>query len=110
MNDTKPSTQPNKAGNIVRASIVRGTPTLRIEGRFDFRCHQEFRSAYESLGAMDSCEVDLEATDYLDSSALGMLLVLREAVMGGRVRILRCRPAVRRILEIANFQTLFSVG
>ncbi|MET0594995.1 MAG: STAS domain-containing protein, partial [Polyangiaceae bacterium] len=87
--------------------------TISVEGRFDFHCHDEFRKVYESDGPGDVTDylVDLRQTDYIDSSALGMLLLLREAVSGtDRVRIVNCQPAVRRILEIANFNHLFLVS
>ncbi len=53
--------------------------------------------------------VDLRGTEYIDSAALGMLLVLRESAGSATVRITNSRPAVRKILQIANFNTLFSI-
>jgi anti-anti-sigma factor len=52
--------------------------------------------------------VDLERTTYLDSSALGMLLLLKD--QSGDVRIIKTSPDVRRVLEIANFHRLFDVS
>jgi anti-anti-sigma factor len=48
----------------------------------------------------------------MDSSALGMLLLLREHVDGvrERVRIINCNTEIRKILEIANFDKLFDIG
>jgi anti-anti-sigma factor len=56
--------------------------------------------------------VDLQATDYMDSSALGMLLVLRERAGGDRaqIRIVNCKPEIRRILDIARFGQLFQIA
>ena len=95
----------------VRVEKSRRTVTIAIVGRFDFSCHQAFRRSYENAEDAEEYVVDLGATDYMDSSALGMLLLLREhAEPKSRVRIANCRPAVRRILEIANFHTLFAVS
>jgi anti-anti-sigma factor len=56
--------------------------------------------------------IDLQHTDYMDSSALGMLLVLREHAGSGSasVAITRCKPEVRKILQIANFERLFDIS
>ena len=53
--------------------------------------------------------VDLSATEYVDSSALGMMLLLKEfAESGGSsVRIRTPRPEVREILTIASFDKIF---
>ena len=84
--------------------------TVSIAGRFDFHCHQAFRRAYEGLEGVQHYVIDLSRAEYLDSSALGMLLVMRESVEGhGDVKIINCTPAVRRILDIANFHQLFLV-
>ena len=56
-------------------------------------------------------EVDLAGVGYVDSSALGMLLMLRDkARMVGRpVVIAGAQGSVRQVLEIANFAKLFSI-
>ena len=57
--------------------------TIKITGRFDFGKHQEFRDAYERVdGTPKRYQVDLQGTTYLDSSALGMLLLLRDHAGG----------------------------
>ena len=52
------------------------TVTIAISGRFDFGIHREFRNAYEKAevkSANPKYVVDLGGTEYMDSSALGML-------------------------------------
>lgn len=85
---------------------------ISIEGRFDFSAHQEFRSCYETLNKQPSSyTVDMRATSYLDSSALGMLLLLRDFAGGSmaEIRIINCSPDVKKILTISNFEQLFSI-
>ncbi|PAV27376.1 anti-anti-sigma factor [Tamilnaduibacter salinus] len=88
------------------------TLTIRIDGRFDFSTHQSFRDAYEK-GDQDVREyvIDMSGTRYLDSSALGMLLLLRDYAGGedSRVRIRNCNSDVKRILTISNFEQLFTI-
>ena len=61
--------------------------TIAIQGRFDFGAHQAFRDAYERVdGTPKRYQVDLQGTTYLDSSALGMLLLLRDHAGGDHRR------------------------
>lgn len=86
--------------------------TIRIEGRFDFSSHQAFRYAYEAEGQGTARYViDMRDTTYLDSSALGMLLLLRDYAGGENadVRIVNCNEDVRRILTVSNFEQLFQI-
>lgn len=86
--------------------------TLYIQGRFDFGAHQEFRASYEQLAQPPEVyRVDMQDTVYLDSSALGMLLLLRDHAGGdaARIEILNCSPDVKKILTISNFEQLFDI-
>ncbi|MDQ2078092.1 STAS domain-containing protein [Marinimicrobium sp. ABcell2] len=88
------------------------TLTLYIQGRFDFGAHQEFRASYEQLEEEPSLyRVDMKDTNYLDSSALGMLLLLRDHAGGddANIEILNCSPDVKKILTISNFEQLFDI-
>jgi len=96
----------------VKTQVSGNKVEIRIEGRFDFNLHGEFRDAYRNIdGPAHEFTVNLANVEYLDSSALGMLLLLREHAGGDarRVRLLSCQPEVRNILQIANFHKLFDV-
>lgn len=86
---------------------------IAVKGRFDFQSHREFRHAYhpDVMGVSDVV-VDLSDTDYLDSSALGMLLVLRKEAekVSASVSLTGASPNVERVLQIANFGTLFRIA
>lgn len=88
------------------------TLTIKVSGRFDFGIHQDFRKATElAETGVSSIIVEMAQVDYLDSSALGMLLVLRDKVGENKsaVRIRNAKPDVKKILEIANFNMLFTL-
>lgn len=88
------------------------TLIIRIEGRFDFSTHQAFRDAYEHGGKeVSNYIVDLSDATYLDSSALGMLLLLRDHAGGddASIAIENCNNDVRKILTISNFEQLFTI-
>ncbi|MFL0797365.1 MAG: STAS domain-containing protein [Cellvibrionaceae bacterium] len=86
--------------------------TIAIDGRFDFSAHQEFRSAYESLDSDPTAYVvNMKDATYLDSTALGMLLLLRDHAGGdaAEISIVNSNPDVKKILTISNFEQLFSI-
>ncbi|MFB4393852.1 MULTISPECIES: STAS domain-containing protein [unclassified Pseudomonas] len=87
--------------------------TIKVKGRFDFGKHQEFREAYERHYLKPaSVVVDLKEATYLDSSALGMLLLLRDHAGGDQsdIRVVHASPDVRKILAISNFEKLFDIS
>jgi len=87
--------------------------TIAVSGKFDFQLYDEFRSSYvDTQGAGMQYTVDLSGTDYLDSSALGMLLLLREHAggEGSRIEIANASPDVKKILDVANFGKLFEIA
>ncbi len=90
------------------------TARLVLQGRFDFNAHHEFRHACEealAVGEGREIEVDLDRVEYLDSSALGMLLLLREKAhnTARTLALVNCRGLVRQVLEVAKFERLFTI-
>jgi len=87
--------------------------TITIKGRFDFGSHQAFRDAYERFYKVpESYIVDLKETTYMDSSALGMLLLLRDHAGSDNsdVRVINSNSDIRKILAISNFDKLFDIS
>ncbi len=88
------------------------TVIINIDGRFDFSCHKSFRDAYKQYSeAQHKYELDMSKTDYVDSSALGMLLLLREHAGADAADIIIKNPRedVKEILEVSNFDRLFEI-
>jgi len=85
--------------------------TISIKGRFDFAKHQEFRESYEDR-ELCAVVVDLKEATYLDSSALGMLLLLRDHAGGddSDIRVVNSSSDVKKILAISNFDKLFDIS
>lgn len=98
-----------------KVSTVDTRAVIRLEGRFDFNAHREFREAVDKamqLEGVREIQVDMFKVAYLDSSALGMLLMLRDKAQSRNlsVQLANCSPGVRQVLEIANFGKLFSIS
>ncbi len=88
------------------------TLTITISGHFDFKSHQDFRKAYEkSDGVGTRYVIDMDSAEYMDSSALGMLLMLREHAGGDEadVSIINAKGEIENILSISNFQKVFKI-
>ena len=87
------------------------TVTIKVMGRFDFSTHQDFVQSYKSYPKGERCFfVDLAGAEYMDSSAMGMLLQLREYNKQGTQVILQGgNDAVNDVLRIANFGKLFTI-
>ena len=87
---------------------------ILLIGQFDFNAHKAFRQACQELldnATVSEIEVDFDQVPYLDSSALGMLLLLKERAgnAGKELALTNCRETVRQVLEIACFNKLFSI-
>lgn len=89
------------------------TLAIMVAGRFDFSCLQQFRHAYEKTSKKPAeYVIDLKESEYLDSSALGMLLALRDHAGGddAQVKIINCNSDVKKILVITKLDELFDVA
>lgn len=86
---------------------------IKIQGRFDFSVHQSFRNAYENVKKEPTrYTIDMKDTSYIDSSALGMLLLLRDHAGGeaADISIVHCNADIKKILTISNFEQLFKIS
>lgn len=91
-----------------------GRVQVRLSGRFDFNTHREFRAAVEPLATdaeINGVTIDFSDVEYLDSSALGMLLMLRDKMAASRkaVALSGVHGNVKQVLDIANFGKLFLI-
>jgi len=85
---------------------------ISIDDRFDFSLHQQFREAYADNTEQNLTYVlDLSKTEYMDSSALGMILLLKDHVQLYASTLVISKPndTVQKILEIAQFHRLMTI-
>lgn len=97
------------------SSVIKGTTAIiTLQGRFVFDCHETFKHLIAPLmdgQAIHEIHLDFTALDYLDSNALGMLLLLREKAQkqGIAIHILNPSRAVMEILDMVQFDKLFTI-
>ncbi len=85
---------------------------VRLTGRFDFNTRDQFMARIkESISQAEAAEVriDLAGVVYIDSSALGTLLMARDLAKQHEKEITLSspQPLVRQTLETAQFSRLF---
>ncbi|HEB67791.1 MAG TPA: anti-sigma factor antagonist [Gammaproteobacteria bacterium] len=86
-------------------------PVIRIRGQFDFLLNSAFREAYRKFPSDSRFVLDMADVEAIDSSALGMLLMLREYAGNDPARVIlrHLNEDVRRVLELSNFDRLFTL-
>ena len=96
----------------INSQIDQSNKQLRISisGNFDFASHAEFRKAYIDADSSLSVIIDMRTTEYMDSAALGMLLLLEEHFPGKKIQLINTNEFIRKVLEIANFDKKFSIS
>ncbi|MBF0472392.1 MAG: STAS domain-containing protein [Nitrospirae bacterium] len=86
--------------------------TIKVQGIFNIGLYQDFSAAYkDNLLPGTKYILDLEETDGIDSSALGMLLLLRERAGGdnANISIINVNQSLSKIFQVSNFHRLFSI-
>ena len=86
---------------------------VALQGAFTFNDHHSFRSLLDALKASRGRHhvLDLSRLEFLDSAALGMLLIADDEAKGaGWTLTLRRPPAqIARLMELAAMETLFTI-
>ena len=100
----------------MKTEIVRngGQVTLQLNGTLDMHAHTSFRQAYRKLLEEGGCQrliLDMRQVDYIDSSGLGMLLLLQGEVEDATTDIVLqgCQPSVLQVLNTANFHKIYRI-
>lgn len=87
---------------------------ITLDQRFDSAQYQDFKKAYLPLiesASVQTIEIDLSKVGYLDSGALGMLVLLNESAKNSRksVTLVSIPGRVSEVLRLANADKLFSI-
>ena len=97
----------------IDVNVENEASTLTLRGRFDFSAHREFRASYQ--GAIDDPAItevvlNFAQVEYVDSSALGMLLLLKEKATAANKTVIlaECGGFVMDVFQVVNFQQLFT--
>jgi len=96
-----------------KTECANGTTTVELGGRFTFGDHSSFRKLIEEIRTHGSSTyvLDVAAVEFIDSAGLGMLLLARDEgeKTNTTVVIRGAQGQVKRMLEVARFDTLFKL-
>ncbi|MFV2059082.1 MAG: STAS domain-containing protein [Gammaproteobacteria bacterium] len=97
--------------SLTISEVDESTIKIQTAEKFTFECHREMRAAYEGRSVTTKYIIDFSRTDYIDSSALGMLLLLREASgdEAHKVKFINCKASVKKVFDVANFGKMFDI-
>lgn len=97
----------------IKVDEENSTVNVSISGRFDFSLHDEFRRVldYTSDKSLTRYTLDFGQVEEIDSSAIGMILLLRDMAGGDQsnVELTKIRPSIKDELEIAQIYKLVKV-
>lgn len=99
----------------MRANVMPHSDRVEVSlaGRFDVSASREFREAIRAAFRAEGRElwIDLAAVDYIDSVAIGSLLMAREMAEkeGKSVVLAGATGKVRRALDLARLGDMFSM-
>lgn len=101
--------------STVFTSLSDRETTIRVNGPFNFELLSRFRTAYHTVAADgprgQHFVIDLIGTEYIDSSGMDLLLLMRDEVGADQatIDIVHTRPEIRRLLEMAGLHRLFTI-
>ena len=92
---------------------VSGQFIIVLDDVFDFKRVEDFRACYEGI-ALEACKevsIDFTHTRYMDSSALGMLLNVKNHFKPSNItiKIVSVNEQIRKILTISRFDQRFVI-
>jgi len=90
------------------------TAVVQLEGRFVFECHRALREMCSSVLSEEDVsyiQLDMSRLNYLDSAALGMLLLMRDRVTGSgkTLQLKGAQGLVQQVLHVAKFDRMFEM-
>ncbi len=85
---------------------------VHLEGRFDFGARKQFKDTVDALVADGKPVVlDLEKVSFIDSSALGLLVICHQNLKNKRVPFYLVNPQtyVKQVLDLANIGKMIPI-
>ncbi len=108
---TAPAHQDARTMPII-THVDQETITIAVSGRFDGDLGNAFTHAYQSHSDIHHYQVDFSRVGSIDSSGIGLLLMLREHANKnrGRLEIINCTETMKTIFRAAKLDRLFAIN
>ncbi len=86
---------------------------ISLRGSFTFKDHHSFRAVLDALGASRGSTrlLDLSKVEFLDSAALGMLMIAEDETSRTHGKLILRNPSnqIARLFELSAMDTLFQI-
>ncbi|MBF0445246.1 MAG: STAS domain-containing protein [Magnetococcales bacterium] len=84
--------------------------TIKPKGDFNYALNKDFQESFKNESPDLNYVVDMGRVTFIDSSGIGMLLILREHT-GGRsdIQLINSSEAVRNALKLVHYDLLFQI-
>ena len=85
---------------------------LRLSGDVDIAVKEDLRAQLDAAAAeSDMVDIDLSEVNYADSTALGLIIALRNKLRerGGKVRLVAPSKRMCKLLEYAGLNQAFEI-
>lgn len=86
--------------------------TVELSGDIDIAAKEELRARLDEAAAQsDRVDIDLSKVQYADSTALGLIIALRNKLRerGGEVRLIAPSERMRKLLNYAGLDRAFNI-
>ena len=92
----------------ITKEIDNRTVTLKLEGNFTYTQRKSFQEMLKavSIDPLEHIIIDLSQVPFLDSAALGLLMISHRQLLAEKRRLSLAypQPTVRQIIELASLQ------
>ena len=86
--------------------------TVQLSGDIDIAVKDELRARLDAAAEQSDCvDINLAKVDYADSTALGLIIALRNKLRerGGTVRLIAPSARMRKLLGYAELERAFEI-
>lgn len=87
--------------------------SLAMRGKFTFTDHEKFRSIIDLIrnSPLKTVAFDFAGVDFIDSAALGMLLIAREEAAKKSINLILANPngQIAKMFKVSKFDSLFTL-
>ena len=97
--------------SVVKTTVKKDRVILKISGDFDYYMNSSFHRAYKSQPAEYLFVIDLHHATFIDSSAIGMLLILLDYVGNNKekLQIVGSNQTIKRALDMARLGEIMTI-
>ncbi|MBF0293978.1 MAG: STAS domain-containing protein [Magnetococcales bacterium] len=102
----------NSGGGRIQVRRTNQEVRICVKGAFTHSLRQEFREAYYTYPANAHYVLDLSEVSMMDSSAMGMLLILRKHAGDDKadITLTNLPPRLLNLIKMSGMQKIFEVA